>query len=191
MNKTAILSVVLCLSAAVCMAQETITGNARLAIATNITDYIYLLTPNVDVQYSVGRCVSAQAGMKYNNWSFGHGTQREVKNRQQTYYAGVRWWPWYTFSGWWMGSAVQFEEYDTGGVLRKDSEAGNAYGLSLSAGYSLQLVKWLNLDIGAGVWGGRTNYTLYACPYCGKKLEEGEKFFVLPNEARIALQFIF
>ena len=190
MKKTILFSV-LCLFSLTCTAQDIKTGNARLGVGTNITDYFYLLTPNVDLQYSINRHVTAQAGLKYNNWSFAGGTDREVKNRRQTYYAGARWWPWYTFSGWWMGSAAQFEEYDTGGVFRDDSEAGNAVGLSVSAGYSLQIKKWLNVDVGVGVWGGKTRYSLYACPYCGKKLEDGEKFFVLPNEARVALQFIF
>ena len=166
-------------------------SEARLAIATNVADYLYLLTPNIDVQYSAGRCVTAEAGAKYNNWSFRGATPQEVKNRQQTYYLGARWWPWYSFSGWWLGACVQFQEYDRGGVFRQDSEAGNAFGLNLGAGYSLQIAKWLNIDLGVGFWGGRTNYTLYECPYCGKVVEEGSKAFVLPNEARLALQFIF
>ena len=166
-------------------------GTARVALSTNAADYIYLLTPNADVQVAVGRRFTVQAGLKYNRWSWGYGTDKEMKNRQQTYFLGARWWPWYTYSGWYVGLAAQWQEYDRGGLLRKDSESGRAYGLSVSGGYALQVTRWFNIDFGIGVWGGSKTYTLYACPYCGRKIEEGRKFFFLPNEARIAAQFIF
>lgn len=176
-----------------CMAQHSLAADtdARFAVSTNVTDYVNLLTPNIDVQYAVGKSFTAQVGMKYNNWTFGPDTDKAMKNRQQTYYVGARWWPWYTYSGWWVGGAAQFQEYDRGGVFTKDSEEGDAYGLAFSGGYSIQLAKWLNFDIGFGFWGGRTEYVRYSCPTCGKKVDEGKKFFVLPNEARVALQFIF
>lgn len=182
--------VLVCLCAQL-SAQDGSPVRARLALSTNLTDYVYLLTPNIDIQYAVSRQVTADAGIRYNAWSFNHATEKEVKNRQQTYYAGARWWPWYTYSGWWLGSSLQFQEYDRGGLLRKDSESGNALGLSISGGYSVQISQWFNIDVGVGIWGGKTKYTVYECPYCGKVVEEGEKAFVLPNEARLALQFIF
>lgn len=189
-KKTASLLTFLALTI-LCHAQEKEFTGSRLALSTNITDYLLLVSPNMDIQLAIDRQFTAEAGMKYNNWSFNHATDREVKNRQQTYYAGARWWPWYTFSGWWIGTALQYQEYDRGGLFRMDSEAGDAFGLSLSGGYSLQIVKWMNIDMGFGFWGGRTRYTVYECPYCGKKVDEGEKIFILPNEARLALQFIF
>ena len=175
----------------ICRAQEHRSQGSRIAVSTNITDYFLLISPNVDFQLALGRQLTAEAGLKYNNWSFNHATDKEMKNRQQTYYAGARWWPWYTYSGWWVGTALQFQEYDRGGVFRKDSESGDAFGLSVSGGYSIQIAKWMNIDMGFGLWGGRTIYTVYECPYCGKKVDEGSKFFILPNEARLALQFIF
>lgn len=172
-------------------AQDETRVSARAAISTNIADYVYLLTPNADVQVSIDKQFTIMAGFKYNAWSWNYGTDTEMKNRQQTYSVGVRWWSWYTYSGWYLGLAAQYQEYDRGGLLRKDSEAGKAYGLVASGGYALQVNRWFNIDFGIGFWGGTTAYTLYACPYCGKKLEEGRKFFFLPNEARVAAQFIF
>ena len=165
--------------------------NARVAISTNVADYVYLLTPNADLQVAIGRQVTLQGGFKYNNWSWNYATETEMKNRQQTYWFGARYWFWYTYSGWYASLAAQWQEYDRGGLFRKDAEAGQAYGLVASGGYAMQINRWFNIDFGLGIWGGTTAYTLYACPYCGKKLEEGRKFFVLPNEVRLALQFIF
>jgi len=162
-----------------------------MALSSNLTDYALLLTPNLDFQYAMGRHFTVEAGIKYNNWSFFQSSGNESKNRQKTLHSGIRWWPWYSYSGWWAGSSLQYQEYDRGGFLSAESEAGDAIGLSLSAGYSLQLAKCLNLDFGFGIWAGSTVYTLYECPQCGRVLEEGSKTFFLPNEARVAVQFIF
>ena len=172
-------------------AQDEMPSPARVAVSTNIADYVYLLTPNADLQVAVGKQISIQAGFKYNRWSWNYASDNEMKNRQQTYWLGARWWPWYTYSGWYAALAAQWQEYDRGGLFRRESEAGRAYGLVASGGYALQVTRWFNIDFGLGFWGGTTAYTLYACPYCGKKLEEGRKFFVLPNEVRVAAQFIF
>lgn len=164
---------------------------ARFAIATSLPDYIYLVTPNIDVQFALSRNATLLAGAKYNSWSFNYGTASEMKNRQLTARIGARWWPWYTYSGWWLGGALQYQEYDRGGLLWRTSEVGDAFGASVSGGYSLQITPWLDLDFGLGIWGGYTRYKQYDCPYCGRKTKEGEKFFLLPDEARIALMFIF
>ena len=171
---------------AICTAQD-----ARLAVSTNIADYALLVTPNIDVQYAVHKSVTLDAGAKINSWSFRQFTAEELKHRQQSYHLGAKWWPWYTFSGWWLGTAAQYSEYDCGGLFSNDSEAGDAYGLVVSGGYSIQLNRWLNFDLGLGVWGGRTRYVRYECPSCGRKTGEGDKYFILPADARLALQFIF
>lgn len=166
-------------------------SHARVALSTNLVDYIYLLTPNIEAQLSVSRSVTLHAKAKYNAWSFNYGGSNEVKNRQQTYAVGARWWPWYTYSEWYLGGAAQYQEYDRGGIFRSDSEAGTAVGLVVLGGYNLHINRFMNIDFGLGFWGGMTNYTLYDCPYCGKKIEDGRKWFFLPDEARIALQFVF
>ncbi len=166
-------------------------NGARVALSTNVTDYVYLLTPNVDLQVAIARSVTLDAGVKYNGWSFKYGTQDEMKNRQWTASFGARWWPWYTYSGWWLGGAIQYQEYDRGGLFYNYGETGDAFGLAFSAGYSLQIKSWLNLDFGLNAWGGYTKYKKYACAYCGKLVEQGGKPFILPNEVRFALMFIF
>lgn len=48
-----------------------------------------------------------------------------------------------------------------------------------------------NLDFGLGIWTGQKTYITYACPSCGRITDKGSKWFVLPNEIKIALQYIF
>jgi len=48
-----------------------------------------------------------------------------------------------------------------------------------------------NLEFGAGFWGGYKTYTVYSCPRCGRKIEEGKKWFICPNEAIVSIVYVF
>ena len=170
---------------------EELADQARLALSQNLADYLFLGTLNADLQYSVHRAWTLQAGAKYDNWTWRHRMDTQFESRQQCYYVGARWWPWYTYSGWWLGGRLQYREYNRGGLFSQETEEGDAFGVGVSGGYSVHVNRWLNVDFGMGLWGGMTKYVTYACPYCGKRLDEGTKAFFLPDEARIALEFIF
>ncbi len=80
--------------------------------------------------------------------------------------------------------------YNIGGVIKRTTEEGEAYGGGLYGGYSIMLSDMWNLDLGFGVWGGYKKYTTYACPVCGVITDKGGKAFIMPD-ARIAIQLIF
>jgi len=164
---------------------------ARLAVTQNLADYIFLGTLNAEAQYSVHRNWTLSAGTRYNNWTWRHRQDTQFQARQKTFYVGGRWWPWYTYSGWWAGGKLQYQEYNRGGLLGPETEEGDAVGLSLGGGYAVHVNHWLNVDFGLFGWGGMTRYVTYACPYCGQRTGEGTKAFILPDEVRVALQFIF
>lgn len=170
---------------------EELEHQARLAFSQNLADYLSLGTLNADLQYSIHRRWTLEAGAKYNNWTWRHRQEEQFEARQQAYYVGVRWWPWYTYSGWWVGTKMQYREYNRGGLFRPEAEEGDAFGAGASGGYSVHVNPWLNVDFGIGFWGGVTKYVTYACPYCGRRVDEGTKFFLLPDEVRIALELIF
>ena len=75
---------------------EELANQARLALSQNLADYLFLGTLNADLQYSVHRAWTLQAGAKYNNWTWRHRMDTQFESRQQCYYVGARWWPWYT-----------------------------------------------------------------------------------------------
>lgn len=180
-------------------------NTSRFAVSTNIVDWGWYFTPNLDFQYAVSRRLTLEASSKFNNWTF-HDGSAERRNRQcrQEYSLGLRYWPWYTYSGWWLAGEVQYQEYSrrpVDNVFRK--EEGDAAGLAVSAGYSIHVNSWFNIDVGVGVWSGAKIYKIYesadkACPECGKRVDRldgiddpSRGFFFLPDEARIALMFIF
>jgi len=164
----------------------------NVAISTNALDYANLGALNAEVGVATGRHFSLSAGAVYNPWTWGNAAQGEVQNRQRTFAAGIRWWPWNIWSGWWMALKGQYREYNSN-LFSQDgtTEEGNAFGASFSIGYAIMLSEHFNLDFGAGFWGGSTTYTTYACPRCGKIVENGVKGFIRPNDLRASIVFIF
>ena len=124
--------------------------------------------------YSVSRHWTLDALLKYGLFNGGTYDQRE------RYAVGARWWPWYTYSGLWVRGLAQTENYARSGVPVFQDGKGQAWGVSLSAGYSLMLLKWLNLDLGAGLWGGRRGLP-------GAQ----QDWFAEPEMITVGLMFVF
>ncbi len=194
MKKLAFLISLLFFCAAAAMAQT-------WSVAVNAADAIELGTIGVEGSAAVGQHWSIHAGARFNPWTFAkkdtfnglfsEPNPDQFQDRKQSYAIGMRWWPWNVYSGWWVGGKAQYQEYNRGGILTKTSEEGDAFGAAFSGGYSLMLKEHINLDFGLGLWGGWTKYTTYACPSCGKVEDQGEKWFILPNEVILSLVYIF
>ena len=162
------------------------------SVSTNVLDYVSLGTMNAEVSAGVGRRVTIEASARVNPWTFHKGDpSRQMQNRHQTYALGMRYWPWHIYSGWWISADAQYQEYNRGGIISQKTEEGDAFGLSAGAGYSLMLHEKLNLDFGVTLWAGQKTFISYACPSCGRITDKGSKWFVTPNEIRVAIQYIF
>ena len=178
--------------------------NARWAASVNAVDLGWFFTPGLELQYSLSRHITLDAAAKYNNWTF-NDSDAQKRNRQarKEFSVGVRYWPWYTYSGWWLGAEGQYQEYSTrpfDNIYQK--EEGDAFGGAISGGYSLPVNAWFNIDFGLGFWLGSKSYRLYeadvACPTCGRRVDSdgisespSKKFFFLPDEVKISAMFIF
>ena len=171
------------------------------AVAANAADMTELGTIGMEGSAAVSQHWSIHAGAKFNPWTFAkkdtfnglfsEPNPDQKQNRKQTYAVGARWWPWNVYSGWWVGGKAQYQEYNRGGIITKTAEEGDAFGAALAGGYSLMLKEHWNLDFGFGLWGGWTKYTTYACPSCGQVVDEGQKWFILPNELILSFVYIF
>ena len=165
----------------------------KLAVNYNAGDLVFLGTIGAGVDYAFAQHWSAGAEARFNPWTFAPGDcSTQTEYRHQTYSLGVRYWPWYVYSGWFAGFKAQYQEYNRGGFGgRLRTEEGDAYGLGIDFGYAWMLTHSINLNLGLGVWGGYTKYTNYSCPYCGTITGRGSKPFILPNELFIALVYVF
>ena len=162
----------------------------QFSLSTNAADWANLGTVNVEASVAVARHWSINIAGRYNPWTFGKEGDR-VQNRVRGASAGVRWWPWNVYSGWWVGTRAQWEEYNRGGIRSPRTEEGDAYGAALSAGYSLMLHPNINIEFGAGFWGGWHRYRVYSCPTCGKIENEGSGAFILPSDLLVSIVLTF
>lgn len=160
------------------------------SLSTNFADYAEFGTLNLDASYGVSRHWSLNAGMKYNPFTFKRDGA-DLQHRQRSLSAGARYWPWHVYSGWWLSAAVRYQEYNSGGIFSPQATEGDRFGGSIGGGYSYMIAPHLNLEFGLGLWSGYDNYTSYACPTCGRKVAEGDRFFILPGDILLALTFIF
>lgn len=190
MNHRRILTVAL---ACIFLGLSTAAHAQKAAVSINAGELVLAGGIGAEVNYAVAQHWSADMGVRVNPWTFNRANpEKQSQYRHQTYSIGARYWPWYVYSGFWFGAKLQYQEYSRGGFGgRLASEEGDAFGLGAELGYSWMLSHRFNLNFGVGGWGGITDYTSFSCTHCGRILESGRKFFVLPNELIIGLVFVF
>ncbi len=172
-----------------CMTDEELWAQ-EFAVSTNFIDYAEFGTLNVEASYGVDRHWSLNAGAKYNPFTYSRG-QEQVQRRQRSFSAGARYWPWHIYSGWWLSASVRYQEYNSGGIVSPVTSEGDRFGGGFGGGYTYMIAPYLNLDFGLGLWSGYDSFTMCACPTCGRKIDSGGKFFILPSDVLLALTFVF
>lgn len=164
----------------------------KVSVSTDIVDWAYLWTINGEVNVSVDQHFTVLAGGKINPWKFDKKSGDEFYDYQMTAYAGARYWPWHVFAGWWVGAKVQYSSFERTGLINSKLKTGKALGGGLSAGYTFMLNERLNLDLGAGFWGGgRLKYNEYDSPATMNPIENNRKGFIAVDELTVALMYIF
>lgn len=164
----------------------------NVTIGTNALQYVNLGTLNIEAGVSVSQHISLFAGGRYNGWQFEKSDpMRMIQNQQQTFYGGMRYWPWYNFSGLWFGTKAQYSKINESGIWRPALESATKVGAGISFGYTLMLSERLNLDFGIGGWAGKAlDYNLYCCPYCMDLRDTGPRWFCSPDEISISLVWV-
>lgn len=196
--------VLFCVFSGSARAQQPYQSRAQqVSISTNLIEWLNLGTINGEFGVSVSRHFSIHASARYNPWTFRKGdvqaryedpvgdSEKQFQNRKQAYGLSVRWWPWYIYSGWWWSVKGQYMEYNRGGIFIHTAEEGDSIGGGVAVGYTHMLHKHWNIEFGAGVWAGSSKYTKYRCTNCGTKMEEGTKFFVLPDDVFVSIIYVF
>lgn len=170
-----------------------VTSRAQhVSVSTNALGWADYGTVNLSAGVSLSRHLSFEAGGRYNPFSFQRQSGLTVRNQRKTAFAGVRYWPWYVFSGWWMGIKGQWSEYSRTGLRRFAVDEGTGYGIGLSTGYTWMISKRFNLDFGIGGWEGRLyEHTLYHCLKCMEIRESGPKNFITLDDVSVSLMIMF
>ncbi len=175
----------------------------QVSVSTNAIEWLNLGTINGEMGVSVSRHFSIHVGARYNPWTFNKGDskarfndplgeeEKQFQNRKQAYCLSVRWWPWYIYSGWWWYVKGQYMEYNRGGLFNHTAEEGDNVGGGIGVGYTYMLHKHWNVEFGAGVWAGRSRFSSYRCTNCGTLLDQGTKFFFLPDDVFVSIIYVF
>lgn len=158
------------------------------SIGTNLVEWMNLGTMNIQCGMSLTRHFTLHAEGRINPFEWQH-SGKALMNKQASARISARYWPWFIYSGWNMEGGALYSRYRTGGILSPETEEGDAFGISLSGGYSLMVTRRINIEFGIGLWGGVKWYTLYEKPKCGKLISQGEKFFIAPDEINISIVF--
>ena len=164
----------------------------KISLGTNLMDWANLGTANLEAGVSVSQHISFVAGGHYNPWKYHTPKGYDVLNQQATGYAGIRYWPWYVYSGWWFEAIARYSSFSKAGLWRPALEEGKSLGGGLSFGYTIMLHEHLNIELGAGFWGGRHfEYSLHECPRCMELREKGPRNFIAPEDISISIMYIF
>ena len=154
--------------------------NNKVALSTNLVEIGSTQTLNIDASLSLSRHFSLAMDARYNPYP--------EKSRQRSVAVGARYWPWYVYSGLWMGGKARYQEFSFRDSLLRE---GDRVGLSLSGGYSYMIGEHFNIDVGLGLWTGYEMFKVYGCETCSRIREKGNNYFLLPDEFLIAITYIF
>lgn len=169
-----------------------VTNAQKMSLSTDLLGYAELGTLNVDASYALDRKWSITAGARYNPFTYHKGDEDEqFQYRQLSYSLGARLWPWHTWSGWWFAGKLRYQEYNQGGLVSRETEEGDRFGTGIYSGYTHMLAPHFNLEFGVGLWAGLSSYKVYSCPSCGITIEEGTKYFLLPDDFMISIVYVF
>lgn len=164
-----------------------------VSVGANVLEVANFGTIGVQAGVAVAQHLSVVAEARYNPWSF-HSGKRKVllRNQQATAGAGVRYWPWYVNSGWWIEGKGQFQKFSKTGVWRPALEEATGVGAALGFGYTLMLHEHFNIEFGASGWAGKyLKYNLYECPDCMDIRDSGPRGFIAPDTVYCTLVYVF
>ena len=163
----------------------------KVSVGTDFMQWANFGTANLELDISVQQHVSLSVGGRYNPWEFGK-EDASVHYQQLGGYVGCRYWPWYVYSGWWLGAKVQYMDFSKTGIWRPALEEGQRLGTGLSFGYTVMLNENLNLEFGAGAWCGYMfEYALYECPVCMEVRRSGPRHFADIDNVSVSLFYVF
>ena len=176
-----------------CLWALTIPARAqKVAVQTNLLDWAALATINAEAQISFAQHYTFDVYGRYNPWTFGADSENPWVLQQRSVAVGVRYWPWYVYSGWWFSPKFIWREFNWSGVFTQNTTTGTrGEGLSLRAGYSLMVNSHFNIEFGAGVCGLRYSHYDIIKPDGSSLGNKGSQSFIQPDFLSVALVYVF
>ncbi len=176
-------------------------GSARaqqVALKTNLL-YDAMTTPNIGMEWGVGKKHSLQMFYGLNPWKFGHGDDKKYA-KHWILNPEYRYWFCQRFNGSFVGIHAFGGEYDAANIkvpfgywdeLEDHRFEGWYAGGGISYGYQWVLSRHWNFEASVGVGAAYIDYDKFNCGECGKKVDDGHKIYVGPTKLALSLLYMF
>lgn len=177
-----------------------------LAVKTNLL-YDATTTPNLGIEYGLGRKMTAQVFYGLNPWEFDKdGVTKQAKH--WLVMPELRWWSCSTFNGFFWGVHMMGGEFNAQKVdlpapgaffsgdnifklAKNDRCEGKYLGGGLTVGYQWILSRHWNLEVEAGAGYNHVWYKQYPCAECGNIIKDAETNYLGLTKAGLSLLYIF
>lgn len=168
----------------------------NVGIKTNAL-YWATSTPNLGVEFPMGKKHTAQVFAGLNPWKQSGGDQSSI--RHWLIMPEYRYWFCQNFNGWFLGVHAMGGQFNAGGVklplgifkpLRDHRYEGWYVGGGVSAGYQWPLSKHWNLETSLGVGYDYIQYDKFKCGTCGEKQKSSHDNYVGPTKAALSLIYM-
>ena len=164
----------------------------KMALSTNIADYVNLFTLNGAISCAASQNMTLELSARYNPFVYERsGSDRQFQNKRISVYAGTRYWPWHVYSGWFVSGYIGFTRFNTGGLFSQKTYEGDAYGLSFGGGYALMLSPRFNMDFALSFMAGDGKYRRNSCPSYGSVDAVKKQVFIAADNIVVQLSYLF
>ncbi|MBQ8657089.1 MAG: DUF3575 domain-containing protein [Prevotella sp.] len=174
------------------------TNAQQVAVKTNLL-YDATATPNLGVEIGLSPRETFQVFYGLHPWKFGHGDdQKYIKHWVVN--PEYRYWFCHRFNGSFVGLHGFGGQFDAANVhlpfglfpgVRDNRYEGWYVGAGVSYGYQWVLSRHWNFEASVGVGVAYLDYDKYGCGICGRKLDDGHKWYVGPTKAALSLLYMF
>ena len=157
------------------------------------TNGLYWLTatPNVGVEYSFHKRMSAVVNLSYNPFAF----PDNQKWKHVLVAAEYRYWLGSTFKGHYFGAHLTGSLFNMGnlpfGGLKQYRYEGVFYGGGLTYGYQWIVSNRINIGADIGLGYLRLDYDKFHCPTCGDQIDRYKSNYLGPTKIGISLIYLF
>lgn len=177
--------------------EQTDAKQPRFAVKTNLLHGIATLTPNLGVEFGIGRKTTLEITGGYNPWNR-KGSYGDNKKHVHTYIQPeFRWWTCERFNGHFFGVHAIGANYNIAehrlsllGFEKEYRYEGFAFGGGVSYGYGMMLSRVIGLEFTVGVGVVRLAYDRYDCGLCLRDKERFTDVRFIPTKAAVSVVFI-
>ena len=170
----------------------------QVALKTNLL-YDAATTPNLGLEFGVGKKHSMQVFYGLNPWKFGHGSDQKYL-KHWIVNPEYRYWFCHRFNGSFIGIHAFGGEYNAARIdvpfnwwneLKDNRFQGWYAGGGIAYGYQWVMSRHWNFEASLGVGAAYVYYDKFGCAECGKKIDDGHKVYIGPTKAALSLLYMF